>query len=85
MQDDGAPGPAPELSNADIADRLASLAQLLQAQRENPYKVKAYRRAAATVRTLSDSIPFNQPASSGFLEFAGNKYGAAQAALAAIR
>jgi hypothetical protein len=30
------------LSNADIADRLASLAQLLLAQKENPYKVKAY-------------------------------------------
>ena len=35
------------LSNAEIADRLASLAQLLSAQKENPYKVKAYRRAAA--------------------------------------
>jgi DNA polymerase (family X) len=44
------------LSNAEIADRLASLAQLLSAQKENPYKVKAYRRAAAKVRTLSESI-----------------------------
>ena len=35
------------LSNAEIADRLASLAQLLSAQKENPYKVKAYQRAAA--------------------------------------
>jgi len=40
------------LSNAEIADRLASLAQLLSAQKENPYKVKAYRRAAAKIRTL---------------------------------
>src|SRR5438477_3330446 len=48
--------PAPALSNADIADRLASLAQLLSAQKENPYKVKAYQRAAAKVRTLSESI-----------------------------
>ena len=39
--------PLPALSNAEIADRLASLAQLLSAQKENPYKVKAYRRAAA--------------------------------------
>jgi DNA polymerase (family X) len=48
--------PPPILSNADIADRLASLAQLLSAQKENPYKVKAYQRAAAKVRTLSESI-----------------------------
>jgi DNA polymerase (family X) len=44
------------LSNAEIADRLASLAQLLSAQKENRYKVKAYRRAAAKIRTLSESI-----------------------------
>jgi hypothetical protein len=30
------------LSNAEIADRLTSLAQLLSTQKENPYKVKAY-------------------------------------------
>ena len=44
------------LGNAEIADRLASLAQLLSLQKENPYKIKAYRRAANTIRTLSDSI-----------------------------
>jgi DNA polymerase (family 10) len=44
------------LSNADIADRLASLAQLLSAQKENPYKVKAYQRAAARIRALPESI-----------------------------
>jgi hypothetical protein len=47
---------APFLSNADIADRLASLAQLLSAQKENPYKVKAYQRAAAKLRNMSESI-----------------------------
>lgn len=47
---------APAMSNAEIADRLASLAQLLSAGKENPYKVKAYRRAAAKIRTLSESI-----------------------------
>jgi DNA polymerase (family X) len=50
------PDNAHRLSNAEIADRLASLAQLLSAQRENPYKVKAYQRAAAKIRTLSESI-----------------------------
>jgi hypothetical protein len=42
-------------SNAEIADRLASLAQLLSTQKENPYKVKAYSRAAARIRDLSKS------------------------------
>jgi DNA polymerase (family 10) len=37
------------LTNAEIADRLASLAQLLSAQKENPYKVKAYQRAATSL------------------------------------
>jgi DNA polymerase (family 10) len=44
------------LSNAEIADRLASLAQLLSAQKVNPYKVKAYQRAANIIRNLSDSV-----------------------------
>src|SRR5438477_4201954 len=44
------------LSNAQIADRLASLAQLLSIQKENPFKVKAYRRASANIRTLSESL-----------------------------
>src|SRR5205085_12491068 len=44
------------LSNAQIADRLASLAQLLSTQKENPYKVKAYQRAAAKIRNLSESL-----------------------------
>jgi DNA polymerase (family 10) len=44
------------LSNAEIADRLASLAQLLSAQKENPYRVKAYQRAANSIRNLSDSV-----------------------------
>jgi DNA polymerase/3'-5' exonuclease PolX len=39
----------PALSNAEIADRLMGLAQLLSAQKENPYKIKAYRRAAKSI------------------------------------
>lgn len=48
--------PTTALSNADIADRLASLAQLMSAYKENPYKVKAYQRASARLRTFSESI-----------------------------
>jgi len=44
------------LSNAEIADRLAGLAQLLSTQKENPYKIKAYQRAAAKIRTLPESV-----------------------------
>lgn len=44
------------LGNAEIAARLETLAQLLSASRENPYKVKAYRRAAAKIRNMSESI-----------------------------
>ena len=47
---------APFFSNAEIADRLASLAQLLSAEKENPYKVKAYQRAAAKLRNMSESL-----------------------------
>jgi len=47
---------ARDLSNAEIADRLASLAQLLSAQKENPHKIKAYQKAAAKIRTLPESI-----------------------------
>jgi DNA polymerase (family 10) len=44
------------LSNAEIADCLAGLAQLLSPQTESPYKIKAYARAAAKIRTLSESV-----------------------------
>jgi DNA polymerase (family X) len=53
---DAAAAKLPALSNAQIADRLAGLAQLLAANKENPYKVKAYRRAAAKIRSLSESL-----------------------------
>jgi DNA polymerase (family 10) len=44
------------MSNAEIAERLAGLAQLMAAGKENRYKVKAYQRAAARLRTFSESI-----------------------------
>ncbi|MCU1304513.1 MAG: hypothetical protein JWQ87_4797 [Candidatus Sulfotelmatobacter sp.] len=43
-------------SNAEIGDRLASSAQLLSTQKENPHKVKAYHRAAARIRNLPESL-----------------------------
>jgi DNA polymerase (family X) len=44
------------LSNAEIADRLSSLAQMLTVEKGNPYKVRAYRRAAAVIRGLGESV-----------------------------
>lgn len=43
-------------SNAEIADRLSSLAQLLTVKGDNPYKIRAYRRAASTIRGLGESV-----------------------------
>jgi DNA polymerase (family 10) len=44
------------LTNAEISQRLAAHASTLQARGENPYKVRAYRRAAQTVKALRDSM-----------------------------
>src|SRR5258707_8222956 len=44
------------LTNAEIADRLSTLAQLLSMEKGNPYKIKAYRRAANTIRGLGESV-----------------------------
>ena len=59
------------LSNAEIADRLASLSQLLASQKENPFKVKAYRRAAKTIRTMSESIDELVRADADLTEYSG--------------
>jgi DNA polymerase (family X) len=48
--------PTAPLSNAEIADRLSSLAQLLTVKGDNPYKIRAYRRAASTIRGLGESV-----------------------------
>src|ERR1700704_615074 len=44
------------LTNAEIADRLSTLAQLMSMEKANPYKIKAYRRAANTIRGLGESV-----------------------------
>src|SRR5688572_8015827 len=50
-----APG-AKLLSNSEIAHQLTILAQLLSAQGENPFKIKAYRRAAESIKTIPESV-----------------------------
>jgi DNA polymerase (family 10) len=67
------------LSNAEIADRLASLAQLLSAGKENPFKVKAYRRAAASIRTFAESLDQMVRDEADLTQFAGIGEGLAAA------
>src|SRR5688572_9261134 len=44
------------LSNAEIAHRLVAYAQAIQSKGENPFKVRAYRRAAQTIKGLRESV-----------------------------
>jgi len=48
-----------------------SLAQLLTTQKENPFKVKAYRRAAKVVKTLSESVDHLVRANADLTGYAG--------------
>lgn len=43
-------------TNAQVADSLERMADLLEAQEANPYRVRAYRQAAATVREHSRPV-----------------------------
>jgi len=47
---------APDALSARIAERLRRAADLLEAQGENPFRVRAYRRAAETVAGLGRPI-----------------------------
>ena len=42
--------------NRQVARRLTEVAELLEAQHANPFRISAYRRAAATVANLRESI-----------------------------
>jgi len=49
--------PEPDsLTNADVAERLEQAAELLEAQQANPYRVRAYRTAAHTLRSTPQSV-----------------------------
>jgi DNA polymerase (family X) len=58
-------------STMQIADRLAALAQLLSARKKNSYKVRAYQRAAAKIRTLSESVDELVRSDADLTEYAG--------------
>lgn len=46
----------PDVTNATIAQALAEMALLLEAQEDNPFRVAAYRRASETVAQLGSSL-----------------------------
>jgi len=50
----GSPARRPE--NADLADRLERIAELLEAQGANPFRAGAYRRAADTARACEQAL-----------------------------
>ena len=51
----GLRGPSP-LGNGEIAGRLDEIAALLEAQGANPFRVRAYRTAAHTLRELDEPV-----------------------------
>lgn len=44
------------LSNSEIAQRLEEIAELLEGQHANPFRVRAYRTAAETIRSLAEPV-----------------------------
>ncbi len=50
------PDEVPAMRNGEIADQLQAAAELLEQQRANPFRVRAYRRAAETVELLEEPV-----------------------------
>lgn len=48
-------GTQPEPSNQEIAEILERIAELLELQDANPFRVQAYRKAASTLRSVDES------------------------------
>ncbi len=44
-----------QISNADIAKAMLEVADLLEAQQANPFRINAYRKAAETLKALPKS------------------------------
>lgn len=51
-----ATGHSPDPMNRQVADRFDEAASLLEQQQANPFRVQAYRNAAATIRTLPRGV-----------------------------
>ena len=44
------------MNNSQIAEIFEKIAEILEIQQENPFRIRAYRRAAETVKNLSEDI-----------------------------
>jgi DNA polymerase (family 10) len=51
---DPEPSPAPKISNRQIAEVLAGIADMLEAQHDNEYRIQAYRNGARGLLDLSE-------------------------------
>ena len=71
--------PAKPVTNAAIARQLGAMAQQLRAKGENPFKVRAYYRAAETIAGLGDSIAEQVHANADLTRYAGIGKGIASA------
>ncbi len=43
-------------TNAEVADVFEAIAEILQAQGENPFKIRAYRNAVRTLESLAEPV-----------------------------
>lgn len=61
------------LSNEEIARHLAEIAELLEAQDANPFRVRAYRRAAETLRQMERPVDeiLSEEGTGGLTKLAG--------------
>lgn len=71
---------AKTVNNEQIASRLGEIADLLQKQNANPFRVNAYRRASATVKGLDRSVTdiINKRGTTGLIELPGVGQGIAR-------
>lgn len=64
-------GPSMPVQNAEIAAMFDQIADLLEIQGENPFRVRAYRRAARTIEGLPQSVRTMLSAGSDLSELPG--------------
>jgi len=68
------------VNNEQIASKLGEVADLLQKQNANPFRVNAYRRASATVKALDHSVTdiINKEGTTGLIDLPGVGQGIAR-------
>jgi len=44
------------VNNSEVAEVFTDIAHLLELKQENPFKIRAYRRAASTIKDLTEAV-----------------------------